>query len=155
MSVGIGSGPAAALAEFISTPLDAALAGADDEHAAQRVALDLFHEVAREVPAYAAFLVERGIDPASVRTFEDFTRLPLTDKRNYHSQYPLRELCRHGRLESNDIVAVSSGSTGQPTFWPRSLADEFLIARRFEQAFRDSFRADERRTLAVVCFALR
>ena len=52
------------------------------------------------------------------------------------------------------MVAVSSGSTGQPTFWPRSVADELAIARRFEQVLRDSFRADERRTLAVVCFAL-
>jgi phenylacetate-CoA ligase len=52
------------------------------------------------------------------------------------------------------MLAVSSGSTGEPTFWPRFVTDELAIARRFEQAFLDSFRADERRTLAVVCFAL-
>src|SRR5438874_1886495 len=52
------------------------------------------------------------------------------------------------------MFAVSSGSTGQPTVWPRSVADEYPIARRFEQAFRDSFRAHQRRTLAIVCFAL-
>jgi phenylacetate-CoA ligase len=51
-------------------------------------------------------------------------------------------------------VAVSSGSTGKPTFWPRSLRHELDIAVRFEQVFRDSFRAHERRTLAIVCFAL-
>ncbi len=53
-----------------------------------------------------------------------------------------------------DIVAVSSGSTGEPSFWPRSASDERVIAARFEEIFRDCFRADERRTLAVVCFAL-
>jgi phenylacetate-CoA ligase len=142
------------LAEFIATPLDAALAGAEDEAAAQRHAVELFHSVARDVPAYAAFLADHGIQPDSVKSFEDFTELPLVNKANYHSRFPLRELCRHGRLEANDFFAVSSGSTGQPTLWPRSVADELPIARRFEQAFHDSFRADEQRTLAVVCFAL-
>jgi phenylacetate-CoA ligase len=52
------------------------------------------------------------------------------------------------------MVAVSSGSTGQPTVWPRRVQDELPVARRFEQVFYDSFRADDRTTLAVVCFAL-
>src|SRR5207248_7853720 len=102
-------------------------------------ALALFQSVARDVPAYAAFLGERGIDPASISTIDDFKRLPLIDKRNYHDRFPLADLCRHGRLEGNDFVAVSSGSTGQPTFWPRSFMDELAIARRFEPAFHDSF----------------
>ena len=143
-----------ALQDFISTDLDAALSGADDEAAAQARALELFHSVAVNVPAYGAFLRNHAIDPAIIATFEDFQRLPLVNKANYHSAFPLHELCRHGQLEANDLVAVSSGSTGQPTFWPRSLGDELVVTRRFEQAFHDSFRADERRTLAVVCFAL-
>jgi phenylacetate-CoA ligase len=52
------------------------------------------------------------------------------------------------------MVAVSSGSTGQPSFFPRSITDEFQIATRFEQIFYDSFQADQRCTLAFVCFAL-
>ncbi len=51
-------------------------------------------------------------------------------------------------------MAVSSGSTGTPTIWPRFLSDELVIATRFEQIFHDSFQADTRRTLAIVCFAL-
>jgi len=145
---------AAAFAEFVATSLDDALAGAEDELAAQRNAIALFASVSRDVPAYRSFLAEHGIQPETIHSIEDFKRLPLINKSNYHSQYPLRELCRHGRLEPNDFFAVSSGSTGQPTLWPRSITDELPIARRFEQAFHDSFRADERRTLAVVCFAL-
>jgi phenylacetate-coenzyme A ligase PaaK-like adenylate-forming protein len=122
------------LAEFIATPLDAALAGADDEHAARDHALKLFHEVAREVPAYAKFLAEHDVDAIQIRTYADFEQLPLVTKANYHAQYPLRDLCRHGRLEANDFVAVSWGSTGQPTFWPRFITDEFAITRRFELA---------------------
>jgi phenylacetate-CoA ligase len=143
-----------ALQAFVDTSLDDALAGADDLSNAQSSALALFHSTARDVPAYRAFLAEHGLDPASIASHDDFQRLPLVDKRTYLYKYSLRELCRGGALETCDMVAVSSGSTGQPTFWPRFLSDELPIARRFEQAFFDSFRADERTTLAVVCFAL-
>jgi phenylacetate-CoA ligase len=143
-----------ALADFVEASLDDALAGADDSVVAQTHVLDLFHSVARDVPAYRVFLDEHGIDPVTIHTFDDFKKLPLAGKQNYLYRHSLAELCRGGRLDDCDMLAVSSGSTGQPTVWPRSVADEFLIARRFEQAFFDSFRADERRTLAIVCFAL-
>jgi phenylacetate-CoA ligase len=121
---------------------------------AAEAALELFHDAARSVPAYAAFLRSAGIDPGSVRSAGDFDRLPLLTKDTYHRRYPLPELCRDGRLDGCDMVAVSSGSSGTPTVWPRSVLDERAVAYRFEQVFRDGFRAAERRTLAVICFAL-
>jgi phenylacetate-CoA ligase len=138
---------------FLATPLDATL-NRHAEAPAEQAALELFHSVAASVPAYRSFLKEQGIDPASVQTIEDFQRLPQINKKNYQSRYPLGDLCRGGRLESCDFIAVSSGSTGKPTFWPRFIADELQIAARFEQIFHDSFEADTRRTLAVVCFSL-
>jgi phenylacetate-CoA ligase len=140
-----------ALQAFLDMSLDAIL---ERDTNPQAVALALFQTVAASVPAYQSFLSEQGIDPAAVRSFADFQALPLTTKENYLRRHALADLCRDGRLESCDMVAVSSGSTGQPTFWPRFLADEFQIAPRFEQVFHDSFGADSRRTLAVVCFAL-
>jgi phenylacetate-CoA ligase len=116
--------------------------------------VELFHRVVASVPAYRAFLREQGVDPAAVRTFADFQRLPLLTKENYHRRYPLPELCRDGRLDGCDMIAVSSGSTGQPTIWPRSLTDELAVTARFEQVFADSFAAGERTTLAVICFPL-
>ncbi|MEV7006570.1 phenylacetate--CoA ligase family protein [Streptosporangium sp. NPDC051022] len=115
-------------------------------------AVELFHRVAASVPAYGAFLKSQDVDAGRVRTFDDFVRLPLTTKDNYTRRYPLPELCRDGMV--GDMIAVSSGSTGTPSFWARSAADEQVIAERFEQIFRDAFGAAERRTLAVVCFAL-
>ncbi|HKO47482.1 MAG TPA: phenylacetate--CoA ligase family protein [Polyangiaceae bacterium] len=116
--------------------------------------LDLFERTRKSVPAYAAFLAEQGVDPARIRSLEDFRQLPLTTKTNYHHRYPLAERCRAGDLSSSDMIAASSGSTGEPTFWPRFFSDELAVAARFEQVFRDSFAADTRRTLAVVCFPL-
>src|ERR1700759_511559 len=108
----------------------------------------LFHRVVASVPAYRAFLREHGVDPAAVRPFADSGRLPLLTKENYHRRYPLPELCRDGRLDGCDMIAVSSGSTGQPTTWPRAVVDELQIAERFEKVFR-TFQADARRTLGV------
>jgi phenylacetate-coenzyme A ligase PaaK-like adenylate-forming protein len=117
-------------------------------------AVRLFHQVVASVPAYCAFLRDHEVDPGAVRTFADFQRLPLLTKDNYHRRYPLPSLCRNGRLDGCDMIAVSSGSTGQPTIWPRSLTDELAVAARFEQVFADSFAAGQRTTLAVVCFPL-
>jgi phenylacetate-coenzyme A ligase PaaK-like adenylate-forming protein len=116
--------------------------------------LELFHRVAATVPAYRDFLRVNGIDPQGVRTMADFARLPLLTKENYHRRYPLPQLCRDGRLDGCDLIAVSSGSTGTPTFWPRNQADEQAITARFEQVFRDGFAAHDRTTLAVLCFPL-
>jgi phenylacetate-CoA ligase len=124
--------------------------------ASDRRALDVvafFREVVASVPAYRRFLAEARIDPAAVQSAADFVRLPMTSKGNYVNKYPLPELCRGGRLDGCDMIAVSSGSSGKPTIWPRSLADELQVADRFEQVFR-AFGADSRGTLAVVCFPL-
>jgi len=142
-----------ALQMFLSTPLEDLLKQHSEANAEAEI-LALFHRVAANVPAYQSFLNQEGINPASVQTFKDFQQLPLTTKQNYLQHYSLAELCRDGTLESCDMIAVSSGSTGHPSFWLRSLTDELQIATRFEQVFHDSFQADRRRTLAVICFAL-
>jgi phenylacetate-CoA ligase len=140
-----------AFSGLLRTSLDDALAPGGDP--AER-AVALFRTTAESVPAYREWLDGQGFDPKSVRSAADFARVPITSKANYVLRYPLASRCRGGRIEDCDMVAVSSGSTGTPTFWPRSARDEYAVARRFEQVFVDAFRADERTTLAVVCFAL-
>jgi phenylacetate-CoA ligase len=145
--------PDAALNRFLATSLDNLLA----EHAAadaDGAVVDLFHHAAAEVPAYRDFLLGQGVAPENIRSIREFRQLPLTNKPHYMQAYPLPERCWGGSLLSSDRVAVSSGSTGVPTFWPRAMRHELDIGLRFEQVFRDSFRAHERSTLAVVCFAL-
>ena len=142
-----------ALQEFLNTSLEAKLA----QHLQtppESAVLALFHHVAATVPAYKAFLSATNIDPTDIKTIADFQQLPLLTKDNYLRCHPLADLCRHGQLSEQDTIAVSSGSTGKPTFWPRFLTDELQIATRFEQIFLDSFYADTRRTLAVICFTL-
>jgi phenylacetate-CoA ligase len=148
-------------ASRLLTALDAYLNAELDEVLAWHTELDpalealaLFQEVASEVPAYREFLRGANVDPARVTTVADFQALPVTNKQNYHQAFRLAALCRGGALDASDIIAVSSGSTGRPTFWPRSKADEFGTSFRFEQVLRDGFGLGRARTLGVVCFAL-
>jgi phenylacetate-CoA ligase len=72
----------AAVQRFVETDLDRLLderAGADPMPAL----LAMFHRAAAGVPAYAAFLRARGIEPASVRDADDWRRLPLMTKAEY------------------------------------------------------------------------
>lgn len=116
--------------------------------------LGLFRRTAATVPAYRAFLAEHRIAPGDITDYADFQRLPPTTKANYHHRYPLPDRCRDGDLSGCDLIAVSSGSTGAPTYWPRAAADEAAAVRRFESVLVDGFGADKRRTLAVICFPL-
>lgn len=138
---------------FTATSLDMLLAEYQTISPEDKV-LALFHRCVLEVPAYQRFLNAHGVSPAEIRSYSAFRALPLMNKADYMRAYSLPARCLGGSLSGSDRVAVSSGSTGQPTFWPRSVKYELDVAVRFEQVFRDSFRAHERSTLAVVCFAL-
>jgi phenylacetate-CoA ligase len=141
------------LTGFLRRPLDEILS----QHLAvdpAENALRLFHATAKSVPAYQQFLASHGINPDCIQSFEDFQSLPLLNKPNYMHAYPLPARCKSGRIIACERLAVSSGSTGVSTFWPRSMVDELDVALRFEQVFRHSFRAHERDTLAVVCFPM-
>ncbi|WP_329409573.1 hypothetical protein OG563_44325 [Nocardia vinacea] len=119
-----------------------------------RYILDSVARTVATVPAYRAFLDAHGIDPEKITDAAAFQQLPLTTKANYHHRYPLPDRCRGGDLTNCDLIAVSSGSTGTPTFWPRTAADEAASTRRFAQVLVDGFGAATTRTLAVVCFPL-
>ncbi|BAZ41039.1 hypothetical protein NIES4101_70010 [Calothrix sp. NIES-4101] len=138
---------------FLHTPLDTKL----QQHLHTEPAtatLELFHQVVANVPAYKNFLTENGINSASIQTPTDFQTLPPLTKENYLQRFSLAELSRNGEIHSSDFIAASSGSTGKPTFWCRFFTDELEIATRFEQVFHDSFFADTKPTLAVICFTL-
>lgn len=139
------------LERFIGLSLDQLLA---PEIGPEQRLLALAQSAAAEVPAYRDYLQQRGVAPQDIASLIDVLNLPLMGKADYMQHYPLPQRCWGGSLAGADRVAVSSGSTGKPTFWPRSANYELEVAVRFEQVFRDSFQAHTKSTLAVVCFAL-
>jgi phenylacetate-CoA ligase len=74
----------------------------------------------RRVPAYAAFLEQHGVRSADLRTLE----LPETDKTAYVTRWSLAERCVGGILPARaTAIDESSGSTGTPYNWIRSLPE--------------------------------
>jgi len=117
-------------------------------------ALQVFHAAAERVPAYKKFLHEHGIDHHSIKTLEDFKTVPVINKKNYLKKYPLHELCWDGDLTRMNVVSVSSGSTGQPFFWPRDINQEHEVDHYYDLCLRSIFEADHKHSLVVIAFAI-
>ncbi|HSX44186.1 MAG TPA: hypothetical protein VLE69_02720 [Candidatus Saccharimonadales bacterium] len=116
--------------------------------------LQLFRQAANRIPAYKDFLHKESIDPSKINTLEDFKQVTPVDKKNYLTKYPLKDLCWDGNLFDNRIISVSSGSTGEPFFWPRGDTQEQEGAWIHEQMYRDIFDIGNKSTLVVICFSM-
>lgn len=120
----------------------------------QGKALELFHEASKRVPAYKKFLKEHDIRPGSVKTFDDFTKLPTIDKDNYLRKYPLEELLWDGNMFSGNLISVSSGSSGKPFYWLRGPEQQREAAEIYTRIYKEIFQCDQKKTLLVVCFSM-
>lgn len=121
----------------------------------KKVALNLFYQTAKEVPAYGDFLQKQGVQYKKIKTIEDFGKyVPVTNKQNYISQYPLHMLSPRGDLFSNQIIAASSGTTGRPFFWPRGPIQDAEGIELHEKIYRDIFQTHKLKTLVIVCFSM-
>lgn len=120
----------------------------------QEIALKLFHSAAKHVPAYKKFLKSQEIRPESIKTIEDFKKVPIIDKKNYIDLYPAKELVWGGDLSKNFVINTSSGTTGKPYFWPTSNIEYKEGAEIHETIYKDYFHIDKKQTLLLVCFGM-
>lgn len=83
-------------------------------------AVRAYDHAVRKVPAYRRFAHAASpgdVDPVALR-------LPATDKANYIHPFTIPERCVGGRLPTRDVaIDESSGSTGTPYNWVRSLKE--------------------------------
>ena len=121
----------------------------------ERAALALFKQASERVPAYKDFLKKRAINPDSVQSTADFSKLPTLDKANYLRAYPLTDLSWDGKLmEGYHVYASTSGSTGEPFYFPRTRKQTEQYALLAELYLRSQYKIHERTTLYVNCFAM-
>ncbi|MEK7554848.1 MAG: hypothetical protein AAB518_02600, partial [Patescibacteria group bacterium] len=85
----------------------------------EKRALNLFHRAAVQVPAYRDFLHKHKIRSEKIKTFQDFQSVPPTSKKEYLRKYPLEKLCWDGTLARPLVFTSTSGSTGEPFYFPR------------------------------------
>lgn len=119
------------------------------------MALRLFHDMASRVPAYKKFLHEHGINPANVKTVKDFSELPVVNKDNYLRKYPRQELCWDGKFGSDWwVISTTSGSTGEPFYFPRTNLQDEMYALSAELYLRENFDIQHKKTLYIDAFAM-
>lgn len=118
-------------------------------------ALELFHEMSKRVPAYKDFLAKNNVNPDSIKTIEDFKQLPTVDKNNYLRQYKLSDLCWNGELkEESWVISTTSGSTGEPFYFPRTNEQDWQYAATAEMYLLNNFNIDKKSTLYIDGFAM-
>ncbi len=115
-------------------------------------ALDTFQQTAKRVPAYKDFLEKNGIKPHQIKNIFDFKTLPTTNKK-YLRSYKLNDLCWDGNLHDLDMISTSSGSTGEPFYWPRGLDQEEEVTKIYEIIYK-TFKADKKKTLLVIGYSM-
>lgn len=121
----------------------------------ERMALQLFQEMAKRVPAYKDFLKQHHVNPKSIKTIKDFAQVPTVDKDNYLRKYPREDLCWDGKFASRRwVVSTTSGSTGEPFYFPRTNLQDEYYALTAELYLRENFQIQNRSTLYIDAFAM-
>lgn len=120
----------------------------------QKRSLKLFKEAAKRVPAYKDFLQKNNINPSKIKTWSDFQSVPPMDKKNYLRQYPLEQLCWDGSLKKPIVFTSTSGSTGEPFYFPRGEQLDWQSSVVHELFLGQNAIKDNEPTLVLVCFGM-
>jgi phenylacetate-CoA ligase len=121
----------------------------------ERMVFDLFHQMTKQVPAYKDFLAKNDFNPKSVKSIDDFQKIPMINKDNYLRQYPREQLCWGGVFSDRDwVISTTSGSTGEPFYFPRTGLQDEYYAITAELYLRENFKIHQRSTLYIDAFAM-
>ena len=80
--------------------------------------------------------------------------MPAVSKKNYLRQYDLADLAWGGTLKKNLVFTATSGSTGEPFYFPRSSKLDWQGSFVHEMFFNNGSRADKGPVLVLVCFGM-
>jgi len=117
-------------------------------------ALAAFQRAAQRVPAYQTLLAEAGILPETIRTAQDFARLPVLDKGNTFQRFAIEQLCLDGTLGQLGSVLTSSGHSGLFSFG-LTAADALPATTRWIDDLLDGlFQVRTRPTLLINCLPM-
>ncbi len=117
----------------------------------ERMVLQLFAKASIHVPAYARFLKTRLRHPSTITSMRAFQRVPVIDKDSYLRTSSLPELCWDGNLaQSRMVISSTSGSSGEPFYFPRTSEQDLQYAALAEMYLRSNFLIHRKSTLYIV-----
>ena len=121
----------------------------------EKRALQLFKEMSVRVPAYRDFLKINKVDPSKIASIKDFENIPTLNKDNYLRKYPKEKLCWDGNFAKGQwVISSTSGSTGQPYYFPRESSQDWQYAITAELYLRNNFQIHKKRSLYIVAFPM-
>jgi phenylacetate-CoA ligase len=117
--------------------------------------LSVFKNTYLKVPAYKKFIISNKVRGDLIKTLKDFALVPAVTKKNYLRAHNWEELCKIKALRSEPHVMTStSGSTGEPFYFPRSATIDMQSSYYHEMFLRSSKIARNKSTLVVNCFGM-
>lgn len=119
----------------------------------QKRSLKLFKDITKRVPAYEDFLKKNKINPRKINTWVDFQSVPPMDKKKYLKQYLLKKYCWDGTLAKPLVFTATSGSTGEPFYFPRGEQLDWQYSIFLETYFKNSS-IKSGSTLVIVGFGM-
>ncbi len=111
-----------------------------------------FHQYAPKIKGYMKFLKERSINIDNIRTINDFEKLPITTKDNYILKYNFEDLVTDLAYVSS--ITSSTGSTGNPIYWPRGTVKDIDLAKEYEFLFHLNYGIKNKKTLIIVSLGM-
>lgn len=115
--------------------------------------LDLFQKASEGITAYKKFLRENNCDPSSIKTTEDFKKIPITSKQDYLQRFLLKEVAWKEDWEGQVMYCSTSGSTGVPHYFARNkkLAEQ---ASYMVEEFLENSSHGRKPTLVIMGFGM-
>jgi len=121
----------------------------------QNKTLAAFRRAAAEVPAYQKILRHHNVDPAQIRSLDDFSRsVPILDKKSTFGSFPVKELCRHGNIIHPAGVLTSSGHSGQFAFGIYSAKSANSETAQLDRAMNYFIQTKTKPTLLINCLPM-
>ncbi len=124
------------------------------EKAGKKRVMELYTFVSENVPAYRKLMKERGIRPEEIQDTESFKRLPVIDKDSYLRKYDYLDLFPNRDLSKATTFSATSGSTGEPFFFPREEAHDEQNEYTGAIFLKNQFELDTKSTLAIISFGM-
>ncbi len=118
------------------------------------IALRLFEYAAGTTPAYQEFLKSKHINASEIRAIADFKTLPLTDKASYLRAHEYIDLFPNRDVSEITTISATSGSTGEPFYFPRGEEQDWQSEYVGEIFLRNQFEIQDKNNLVVVCFGM-
>jgi phenylacetate-CoA ligase len=124
------------------------------EQQGERMVLRLARFMAKTVPAYQSQLQAGGLGEMAIRSMDAFRQLPVLDKATYIQLHEFPSLFSQRDLSAVTTISSTSGSTGEPAYFPRGEAQDACHAYVHELFLAKQFGVDRKRTLGVIGFGL-